>query len=373
MKKIRIVGHKTMRAGDLAANPANWRIHPEAQREAMRAELDEVGWVTGIIYNTTTKRIIDGHLRADIDPEAMVPVTLVRLTEEEEKRVLLRFDPLSAMAEADMAALESLQAEVEKYLEEMETSPPDPLDEDGEGEEILADELQKKWQVQAGQVWVGGGHRVMCGDSRTDLARLTGGARPDLLHTDPPYGVNIVKVQAGESVGRIGKGNPYAPIIGDDAAFDPGYLLDLAPAVVLWGGNYYADKLPNKSGWFVWDKREGITRNSFADCEMAWTNRDGPARIFAHLWNGYNRGSQNNERRYHPTEKPVDLFIEIGLMMAPQGVWLDLYAGSGPQVVAAERVGARCWAMELHPPYVAVILERLEREGVVMRVEEGGT
>jgi 16S rRNA G966 N2-methylase RsmD len=260
-----------------------------------------------------------------------------------------------------------------------------------------ADELQKKWQVVTGDIFEAVGpsglvHRVMCGDATQDLDKLLAGAKPDLLHTDPPYGVEVVNparlsngsgtygttvsvnrksstgFDAQRTHGKVGGGkiiqsNIYPIIEGDDRPFEPEFLLDLAPVVVLWGGNYCADKLPPSSGWLVWDKRENTYRNDFADCELAWTNQNKAARIFYHLWNGLHKGSQHGQARYHPTEKPVALFAEIGKMLAPGGLWLDLYLGSGAQAVAAEQCGAAFFGMDIAAPYVAVTLERLETLG----------
>ena len=79
---------------------------------------------------------------------------------------------------------------------------------------------------------------------------------------------------------------------------------------------------------------------------------------------GLHKGSQWGEARMHPTEKPVALFEEIGKMYASGGLWVDLFAGSGAQLVAAERSGATCYAMEIEVLYVATILQRLSNMGV---------
>lgn len=284
-----------------------------------------------------------------------------------------------------------------------------------------AEEWQKQWTVERGQLWVIGRHRLMCGDSYSaeHIARLMDGKKADMLHTDPPYGIGIVKARDGGSAdsggakpftGKVGgkkgdlvygatgetkrrgpnsaaersangaarghvqhgkpsknqtiQSNLYPVIEGDDRPFDPTPLLTFAPIVILWGANYYADKLPVSSCWICWDKREDITRNNFADGELAWTNQDKPTRIFHHLWNGLHKGSQWGEARLHPTEKPVALFEEIGKMFADKGLWVDLFAGAGGQLVAAERTGATCYAMEWEPLYVATILQRLSDMGL---------
>lgn len=305
------------------------------------------------------------------------------------------------------------------FLDKGKETPPG----DSEAQLNRAHEWREKWNVEKGQLWQIGRHRLICGDSYDEDTRnrLLNGVIPDMLHTDAPYGISIVKPERGGSAadsggskpygkpsknqwaknrpeyltmkgddvqkGKVGGGrgdlirlhaqqtgrvapanivqsNVYPVIEGDDKPFDPAFLLDMSPIIVLWGANYFADKLPISSGWITWDKREGITRNNFADCELAWTNQDKPARIFYHLWNGLHKGSQHGERRVHPTEKPVALFAEIGKLLAPDGIWLDLFAGSGAQIVAAEQTGATCYAVEYEVLYVATILERLSQMGL---------
>lgn len=100
-----------VRAGDLAENPANWRLHPEGQKTALAAVLadPEVGWAGAMLYNERTKRLIDGHARKAVtDPEALVPVLIGSWSEEAERKILATLDPLAAMAEVDSVALASL-------------------------------------------------------------------------------------------------------------------------------------------------------------------------------------------------------------------------------------------------------------------------
>lgn len=260
-----------------------------------------------------------------------------------------------------------------------------------------AEALREKWQVERGQLWQVGRHRLLCGDATNeeDLTRLLGGAVPTMLHTDPPYGISIVTEKEGlgtvggskpfgatsgtertsstvkastrrgtgldgpTSKNQIIQSNVYPVIEGDDTPFEPAFLLELAPVIILWGANYYADKLPPSSGWICWDKRENLTRNNFADGELAWSNQSVPMRIFYHLWSGLYKGSQYGQRRTHPTEKPVALFREVGQRYDPGGTWLDLYGGTGAQMIAAEESTATCLMMEIEPLYIAVVLERL--------------
>lgn len=114
--KNRIVGHGEQAAGQFMANPNNWRIHPKAQREALTGVLGEVGWVQSVIVNRTTGHVLDGHARIEealkLGDETPVPFVEVELSEDEERKILLTLDPISAMAAADKANLDSLLREV---------------------------------------------------------------------------------------------------------------------------------------------------------------------------------------------------------------------------------------------------------------------
>jgi hypothetical protein len=112
----RIVGYGEEDPEQLAANPANWRVHSHTQEHTLTGILDEVGWVQNIIVNRTTGFVVDGHLRvmASIQGgETRVPVTYVELTPEEEGKILASFDPISAMAGKDFEKLAELANDIQ--------------------------------------------------------------------------------------------------------------------------------------------------------------------------------------------------------------------------------------------------------------------
>lgn len=111
----RIVGHGEEAPDQLLANPKNWRIHPQAQQEALAGVLDEVGWVGHVTVNKQTGFVVDGHLRVALAisrAETAVPVSYVDLTPEEEALVLMTLDPIGGMAAGDRAQVAALMDEV---------------------------------------------------------------------------------------------------------------------------------------------------------------------------------------------------------------------------------------------------------------------
>jgi len=103
-------------AGQLRPNAKNWRKHPQAQQDALRGVLAEIGYADALLARELpdgSLELIDGHLRAETTPEMEVPVLVVDLDEKEAMKLLALLDPLAGLAESDADALAELLAEVE--------------------------------------------------------------------------------------------------------------------------------------------------------------------------------------------------------------------------------------------------------------------
>jgi DNA modification methylase len=149
-------------------------------------------------------------------------------------------------------------------------------------------------------------------------------------------------------------------VYGDDEPFDPQPLLRLGLPTVLWGANYYADRLPNASGWLVWDKERPDNLDQ-STCELAWTNFVHGVRRFRFMWNGMLRAS--NEELCHPTQKPIALIRWIlGLRWTPTGTILDPYMGSGTTLRAAKDLGRKAIGIEIEERYCEIAAKRLAQQ-----------
>lgn len=108
----RIVELKRVPASAIRPNPKNWRVHPEAQQNALRGVLADVGMVDAVLaYYPSDGQglmLVDGHLRAETLSDADVPVIILDITDEEADKVLATFDPITNLATADSAQLEAL-------------------------------------------------------------------------------------------------------------------------------------------------------------------------------------------------------------------------------------------------------------------------
>lgn len=112
----RIKDLRRVPARQLRPNPKNWRTHPSSQQDALRGVLAEIGYAGALVARELgdgALELIDGHLRAETTPEMTVPVLVVDLSAEEADKLLATLDPLGAMAGVDVAALETLLANVQ--------------------------------------------------------------------------------------------------------------------------------------------------------------------------------------------------------------------------------------------------------------------
>jgi hypothetical protein len=97
----RIQGHRRVRAGDLVPHEFNYRLHPQLQRAALQALYREVGFARSLLaYELPDGRLklIDGHLRRDLDPDMEVEVEVLDVSDEEARALLLSIDPLAELA-----------------------------------------------------------------------------------------------------------------------------------------------------------------------------------------------------------------------------------------------------------------------------------
>lgn len=208
------------------------------------------------------------------------------------------------------------------------------------------------------------GISIYLGDCREVLPSLP---PVDLVLTDPPYGIRLATNYRERKRGALALCNDYPPVYGDAEPFDPSHLLRF-PRLILFGANHYADRLPPSAAWIVWDKLDGLTSkraegfNDQADVELAWTNLGGPARLYGCRWMGAMKGTEQTERRLHPTQKPVSLMRRIiEQYTAPSDLVLDPYMGSGTILRAALDCGRRAIGIEVEEKYCALAAQRLSQ------------
>lgn len=191
------------------------------------------------------------------------------------------------------------------------------------------------------------------GDAREVLPGLTFG----VIVSDPPYGIAHPCDFAARGRSNLAVCNDYPPVFGDDKPFDPAWLLRWP--CILWGANHYASRLPDSSGWLVWDKLrpDGLDQSRG---ELAWSNFVKGCRVFPFLWNGMIRAS--DEALEHPTQKPIALMRWcIGQPWTPEGVIADPYMGSGTTLRAAKDLGRCAIGIEIEERYCEIAAKRLSQ------------
>lgn len=209
------------------------------------------------------------------------------------------------------------------------------------------------------------GITIYHGDCREILPELES---VDLVLTDPPYGINLQCNYKDRHTNRLtgrryGKANSqnYPNVFGDSKPFDPSWLLKHGTARIIWGGNYFANKLPNTNGWLVWDKERPDSLDQ-STCELAWTDCIKGVRRFRYLWNGMIRAG--NDNLYHPTQKAVSLMkwcMSLKWTRKFESV-SDPYMGSGTTLVAAKELGRKAIGIEIEEKYCEIAVKRLSQE-----------
>lgn len=177
----------------------------------------------------------------------------------------------------------------------------------------------------------------------------------DLLLTDPPYGIGRdgQKQSTGGHGGR--KGYEFLKWDEDRPNAETFHLLlGASLSQVIWGGNYFADLLPPRSQWLVWDKGQRINQS---DGELAWTSRNGALRIFT-----LNRVALMQDGAVHPTQKPLQL-ISWCLSLFPEAMEvIDPFMGSGTTMRAAKDRGQISIGIEIEEKYCEIAAKRMAQE-----------
>lgn len=194
------------------------------------------------------------------------------------------------------------------------------------------------------------------GDCREILPTL---GKVDAVVTDPPYGIGedggrcrSRKITRNPTIQPKGNWDHSTP---DAEIFDA--LLACSDEQIIWGGNYFSDKLPPSKGWLYWQKLMG---GDFADGELAWTSRDKALREFTYCPKGGDINSRFAKPNEHPTQKPVAV-MEWCLSFLPNAqTILDPFMGSGTTGVACMKLGRKFIGIEIEPKYFSIACKRIE-------------
>lgn len=357
---------------ELTPDDKNAKLHPAEQVEQIKESIKTFKMCDPIGIAGKNNLIIEGHGRYLALTELGVKnAPCIRLdhldTDEKRKAYALIHNKTTMNSGFDIELLDMNLAEIETI--DMGLYGFEPItDEKQEAaqEDNYDAELPAEPKAKYGEIYQLGRHRLMCGDATKtdDVEKLLDGREADLLLTDPPYGVSIVKT-GKIGGGKIAKCNEYSSIIGDESTETALKSYEVAKNYsknqILFGGNYFTDFLRPSKCWLVWDKEN---TGNFADAELAWTSFDKGVKLYRYLWNGLVReGSRELEgkKRIHPTQKPAGLMANIINDFAKENeIILDVFGGSGSTLIACEKTNRQCFMMELSPAYIDVIIDRWE-------------
>jgi DNA modification methylase len=244
--------------------------------------------------------------------------------------------------------------------------------------------------TRPGDLWLLGPHRLLCGDATvaTDVGRLLDGARPHLMVTDPPYGVEYDpnwRVESGvSSTARPGKVNND-----DRADWRDAWSLFPGEVAYVWHSGIHARTVAESldacgfliRAQIVWAKpRLVLSRGDyhwqhepcFYAVRKGATGHWQGARDQTTLW--AIAIGENDEATDHGTQKPVECMRRPIVNNSARGdLVYEPFAGSGSTLIAAESVGRVCLAVEIDPRYCDVVIERWQRHagGAATRADDG--
>jgi DNA modification methylase len=399
----------------------NPRKMSDEARAGLQVSLETFGDLD-IVFNERTKQIVSGHMRVAALKAAGATEMVrdgewiyiehpktgerfhVRFVDRDEtwqRMANLVANNPSLQGDFTEDAIEQLRGleheahfaelELDKLLAEIEAQQEDAEPTAGNCDPDDVPEPPAEPISKRGDLWLLGDHKILCGDSTCaeDVARLMNGEKAVMMATDPPYLVDYTGTNHPQSFERqqAGKSNNK----GWDAYVDPAtsvaFFSDFirvalenalveSPAIYQWHASRRQALV--EEAWtanglllhqqLVWVKsRPILTRSHYMwmhePCFYGWVQGRPPALRppvsgdCSTVWTiaGESEG-------IHPTQKPVVIFERpIAYHTRPGDVVFEPFSGSGSQIIAAERLGRRCFAMELAPEFVGVEVTRWER------------
>src|SRR5579859_4133385 len=399
------------RIEELVPYEKNPRTHSARQVDQIKASMKEFGFVVPILIDSKAG-IVAGHgrlLAARKLGLTHVPVIVLDHLSEAQKRAYLLADnqlALNAGWDEDLlrVELEELKAlDINIDLIGFDPGDLDRMLARGRGsclvDEDKVPEAPRQVTSARGDLWILGGHRLVCGDATDagDVARLCGSAgeraQPLLLVTDPPYGIELDsewRDRAG--LNACGKAEPSymkkrteghtETTISGDTRADWSAAFELVPSLqvaYVWHASKYTREVLDgllRIGFvhhqqIIWNKgRAVLTRTHYwFQHEPCWYVRKknapwyGKAGENTTIWDSpspkFIMGGSKEDKYDHPTQKPVELMKKAILNHTREGeVVYDPFLGSGTTLAAAESTKRLCYGVELDPKYVDVIVMR---------------
>lgn len=398
----------------LKANELNPKQHPDRQINALVRAIEEVGFLVPVIIDGKST-IFAGHARVMAALKAgvsMIPIVRVEHLNEHQLRALMLADNrLSELGKTDrgllaenlkLLTIDGLDLDVEAAtafsmaeIDAIIEASHDAAEEDPDDEPVQP--VKGPAVNRPGDLWeLGGRHRLICGSSLEPATwtQLMGGEKAAMSCSDFPYNVKIrgnVSTRSDASEFAMASGEMdreeyaefeettfrniaehSAPASLHYAFTDWRHLLEMQTA-----GEAVFSQLKNV---LVWDKGRGAMGSLYRSAhEMIFLWKLGRGRSRNNVQLGRYGRNRENVWRYpgvgtfrhsdegdllalHVTPKPVRMIADAILDVSGRGdIVIDAFLGSGTTIIAAERVGRRCFGVEIDPRFADIIIRRFER------------
>jgi len=424
--KVECAFDKMVDTAALIPNPRNPNKHPQKQLDLLAKIIKAQGWRNAIVVSNLSGFVTKGHARLDaakILGCEQVPVDFQDYdTPESEMADMLADNRLSELAEPDLPMLKDILLELDTGAFDMDLTGFDTesieslmtqLHEPEEGlteDDAIPENVETR--CKKGDLWKLGEHRLLCGDSTviTDVERLMGGEKAELIATDPPYNSTNLKFDSVkiDYLAWISECKGWLTQFGQLVTFADFHLL-----VKFCEGNVFkscyeqiwqknqtmgflsVDKRPLKVHEFIGvfsdypskttynPQKFNFESSRFKIGEVNPAGRIGKTAhygkqvssrayiedgeryplsvVFCQSWNGGMALKRAAGENGHPTQKPIAL-VEylIQTYSNEKELILDPFLGSGSTLIACEKLGRKCYGMEIDPHYCSVILKRGE-------------
>jgi DNA modification methylase len=388
----------------------NARTHSPEQVDQIAASIKEFGFNNPVLIDKKNG-IIAGHGRVQaarkLELKEVPTVRLEHLTETQKKAFIIADNKIAMNAgwDDELLALElkdlddvmfdlNLTGFDGKELDEL--IQPEPVA--GLTDEDEVPEAPVEPVTKAGDLWILGNHRLLCGDSTKaeDVERLMDGRKADMVFTSPPYNANT-KAGQGDIFNKKKSVKLYKEGYSDNLSSEKyvkfaSTVLDLCfeytDGFIFWNVSYnansrfqYIEQIQNKLPYLIeqvcWKKTntipfKGSLMREWEPIYIFSTNKQPIAvkQVTGNFWQISNVNSQTeNHKACFPVELPEK---GISIIAVNTGIVFDPFCGSGSTLIACEKTNRDCRMMELDPKYCDVIIKRWQDFTGMEAVNEAG-
>jgi len=392
---------------DLHLDPGNPRRISDLELDALTQSIKTHGFVHPVLARREDHMVIAGHQRlvgARRLGLKVVPVVFVDNSRELAQLLNIasnrvggawdgellgrRIEELLAIPNVDLSLSGLTDDEIDKYLKLLQVREKADRLEVFDLEGAFIDAERKTPRTKRGDLWLLGDHRLFCGDATNeeDVGQLMGEKKAALMATDPPY---LVDYQGGNhpaskaNKDRPNKDKHWDSYVDPDTSveffvnFLKAALTHLAPNSAIYQWHAHRRQALVERAWtecgllihqqIIWVKARGVLTHSHylwrhEPCFGGWpegqTPKLKPPPDESTVWQINQAGEQMG---IHPTQKPVELFMKpISFHTQANDICYEPFLGPGTQLIACERLGRRCYALELEPHYVDIAVARWE-------------